>query len=147
MAAERVQPANLYGQLKITCIKAKLTIDLETFGKQDPYVKLRWNNMEEKEAFKSKPHDGAGKNPEWNVPMILPKLEGNERSLVLEIWDAEAIKDVFICGSEIPLKDLFAQEPNPKWHAVYRKAGLVFKEDKTVGDILLQTEFDGECKA
>ena len=32
------------GKLKVKVIEAKLMKDLDTFGKQDPYVTIRYNN-------------------------------------------------------------------------------------------------------
>lgn len=48
--------------LTIKVVNAKLTRDLETFGKQDPYVKITYMGT----PYKTRVHENGGKNPVWN---------------------------------------------------------------------------------
>ena len=46
----------------MTVVQGNLTRDVETFGKQDPYVRFEYLGMK----YKTKVHVDGGKNPVWN---------------------------------------------------------------------------------
>ena len=50
------------GHLHVKVIEARLTRDVETFGKQDPYVKITYMGV----PVKTRVHENGGKNPVWN---------------------------------------------------------------------------------
>jgi Ca2+-dependent lipid-binding protein len=50
------------GVLRINVVHGKLTKDLESFGKQDPYVKITYMGT----PYKTRVHENGGKNPVWN---------------------------------------------------------------------------------
>ena len=63
-AVEGKQPIKPNGKLTLTAVEAKLTRDLDTFGKQDPFVEMSVPQLSWE--WKCKADDGAGKDPKWN---------------------------------------------------------------------------------
>ena len=50
------------GQLQLKIISAKLSVDVESFGKQDPYLTCMYLGQKHKTGV----HEGGGKTPAWN---------------------------------------------------------------------------------
>ncbi|GJJ77261.1 hypothetical protein EMPS_09620 [Entomortierella parvispora] len=90
--------------LAITAHGAQNLIDVEAFGKQDPYVQfsLDFNNV--KSFQKTFVHKNAGKNPVWNQSFNIP-LQG-EPELYLEIMDDEITTDAPIAFAAIPINQI-----------------------------------------
>jgi Ca2+-dependent lipid-binding protein len=62
-------------------VEGKGLKDKETFGKQDPYVKLSIDSQ----VVKSKTHQNGGKTPSWNQNLFLNILPGMT-VMNLECW-------------------------------------------------------------
>lgn len=56
------------GMLTLKIIQGRLTRDVETFGKQDPYIKFVYMG----EKRKTRVHEGGGKEPVWNEEFVIP---------------------------------------------------------------------------
>ena len=50
------------GLLHINVVQGRLTRDVESFGKQDPYVKIVYLGT----RYKTRVHENGGKTPVWN---------------------------------------------------------------------------------
>lgn len=72
--------------LKITVVHGKLTKDLETFGKQDPYVKITYMGT----PYKTRVHQNGGKNPVWNQTFEFRIGSINDEILV-EVKDEDVV--------------------------------------------------------
>ena len=56
------------GQLQLKIVSGKLTRDVETFGKMDPYVTCEYLGQK----YKTIIHEDGGKNPVWNHTFDIP---------------------------------------------------------------------------
>ena len=54
-------------KLHILVVSARGLNDVQTFGTQDPYVKIVSGSRQ----FKTKVHDNGGENPVWNEKFVL----------------------------------------------------------------------------
>jgi len=120
------------GTVKLTLHKAKDLKDVESFGKQDPYVKLNFGE----EKAKSKVHQDGGKNPSWEQNFSLSIAE-SDAVLHLEVWDDNTFKDSFIGQVDIPRASLLRQKA-AVWYTVFNKGK---KSDEKRGQVLLAAEF------
>ena len=50
------------GTLELTIVQGRLTRDVDTFSKQDPYVNIIYMGTKQK----TRVHDNGGKEPVWN---------------------------------------------------------------------------------
>jgi Ca2+-dependent lipid-binding protein len=57
----------MIGTLNFKPISAKFKRDTDFFSKMDPYCKVKLGNQE----WKSKPHEGGGKTPNFNESTTL----------------------------------------------------------------------------
>lgn len=73
------------GKLRVELVEAKLTRDTETFGKMDPYCRLKYREQ----LFKSKVMQNAGKTPRWNQVSFL---------------DFQQTHQTYICSLDIRLR-------------------------------------------
>ncbi|KAG0052050.1 hypothetical protein BGZ83_003034 [Gryganskiella cystojenkinii] len=90
--------------LAIIAHGAQNLIDVETFGKQDPYVQFSLDFNNPKSFQKTFVHKDAGKNPVWNQSFTVP-LNG-EPELFVEIMDEETTADAVIAFAAIPINQV-----------------------------------------
>lgn len=67
-------------------ILGKLTRDLETFGKQDPYVKIIYMGQ----PFKTRVHENGGKNPIWNQEFTF-RINSPSDDITIECKDDDVV--------------------------------------------------------
>ena len=79
---------SLNGFLKITCVNADLSRNVQTFGRMDPYV-LITNGTKE---LKTKTHDDAGMKPVWNEDIHIPIID-KTRPIDIAVRDEETFSD------------------------------------------------------
>lgn len=54
------------GDLTVIIVEAKLTRDVETFSKMDPFVRVEWvDSNGNNRNYETKQIDEAGANPHW----------------------------------------------------------------------------------
>ncbi|KAG0367151.1 C2 domain-containing protein [Gamsiella multidivaricata] len=78
--------------------------DVETFGKQDPYLRFTLDITDLKSFQKTFVHKNAGKNPVWNQSFNVP-LNG-QPDLYIEIMDEETTADAIIAFAAIPINQV-----------------------------------------
>ena len=72
--------------LKITVVHAKLTKDVDAFGKQDPYCKITYMGT----PFKTRVHENGGKNPVWNQTFEI-RVGSISDDLLIEVKDDDVV--------------------------------------------------------
>ena len=116
------------GALSITLVQARLTRDVEVFGKQDPYVKMVYMGTKYKTRF----HENAGKNPVWNQTFIL-QLGSTGDDIKLEVKDHDTIGATIIGQATIKASSLCVNGGVRDWFTVDfrgRSAGQILIESK-----------------
>ncbi|KAF9998890.1 hypothetical protein BGZ79_007456 [Entomortierella chlamydospora] len=78
--------------------------DVETLGKQDPYLQFSLDFNNPKSFQKTFVHKNAGKTPVWNQTFTIP-LTG-EPELYVEVMDEEAAADAVIAFAAIPINQV-----------------------------------------
>ncbi|KAF9112577.1 hypothetical protein BGX27_003168 [Mortierella sp. AM989] len=79
-------------------------LDVEAFGKQDPYLQFSLDFSNPSAFQKTFVHKDAGKTPVWNQTFTLP-LAG-EPELFVEIMDQETTADAIIAFAAIPINQV-----------------------------------------
>ncbi|KAF9090780.1 hypothetical protein BGX23_005721, partial [Mortierella sp. AD031] len=90
--------------LSIVAHGAQNLQDVETIGKQDPYVQFSVDFNNTKSFQKTYVHKDAGKTPTWNQSFSIP-LAG-EPELFVEIMDEETTADAVIGFCAIPINQV-----------------------------------------
>ncbi|KAI7888263.1 C2 domain-containing protein [Mucor mucedo] len=90
--------------LKINVISASDLINVQTMGKQDPFLQLSLNFQEKDKFVKTFTHKDGGSQASWNQSFELP-LNG-EPDLFIEVLDKEASVDEVIGFAAIPIKQV-----------------------------------------
>jgi len=104
---------------------------VRTLGKMCPYTKMQTGS----ETFKTKAHEKAGVNPEWNQAFIF-NLDGKDQHLHVHVMDEEWGKDGVIGRVDVPLATLATMSGET---AFTLNNPSDFK--KTAGSLILRTEF------
>ncbi|KAI1315273.1 hypothetical protein EDD11_001054 [Mortierella claussenii] len=100
MLSQHSQPPTL----AIIAHGATVLKDVETFGKQDPYLRFSLDYNNAKSFQKTFVHKNAGKTPVWNQSFTVP-LQG-EPELYIEIMDEEKTADAVIAFAAIPIQQV-----------------------------------------
>ena len=104
------------GSLALTVIEARLTRDVETFGKMDPYVKI----ISRQQNFKTNVKDGAGKTPVWNQTFNIDvKYVGDD--LTIQVYDEDVGSDDVVGVATIKLSALCVNNGIDEWFQVAHK--------------------------
>jgi len=81
--------------LKIIIKEATFLKDSDMFGKQDPYIKFKYNNLELQTTVK----DEAGKKAKWDETFMLPNVYTNvknRQTLQFEAFDKDIASSDFL---------------------------------------------------
>lgn len=108
---------------------ARLTIDTETFGKMDPYVKC---NLGNNIKFTNVAHD-QGKTPAWTDALTFQA--NNEGTIVVEVWEKDSVGDDFLGRLSVQLGPVYTRRN------VVDSGELRSDAGKVVGTINYQIEF------
>jgi hypothetical protein len=106
------------GTLEVLVVEGKGLRSRETFGKQDPYVKL----MMDMEQVRSKTHENGGKNPTWNQNLFLNIIPG-QTILKVECWDSDAASDDLIGAAVVNLDPILKVGSQDLWVDLRSKSG------------------------
>ncbi|KAK3841676.1 MAG: C2 domain-containing protein, partial [Linnemannia gamsii] len=117
--------------LSITAHGAQNLQDVETIGKQDPYVQFSVDPQNAKSFQKSYVHKDAGKTPTWNQSFSIP-LAG-EPELFVEIMDEETTADAVIAFCAIPINQV-VHAPGGVFNGIF---DVYTPSGKTQGEINL----------
>ena len=119
-------------ELIFTAVKAVLTIDMDTFSKQDPYLIIQ---TESGQKFKSFVCDSGGKYPVWNQNFHI-MVDRYDNKLDIECYDKDVLKDDFIASCEIDLAKIG-----------HTRSGLgessikMLRKGKVVGELFFKYKF------
>lgn len=137
--------ANRFGALRITALKAKGIPNTQTFGEQDPYIKMKLNTQDGDKGFqRSATHEDGGTSPTWNHEFCLKTLEGNERWVSIQVWDEETLRDNRICWLDLDINEAceLGLAGKEKWFTGNKKSGGGMTDgDLKGGDLLLAFKF------
>ncbi|KAG0278615.1 hypothetical protein BGZ95_003561 [Linnemannia exigua] len=118
--------------LKITVHEASHLVDVERFGKNDPYVRVGLNLKEKFE--KTKTVKNAGKDAAWNQTLDLQSFDPQQQpELYVEVIDEETTVDEPIAFTTIPLHQVLSAQG----HAIRGRFDLFTVDGKQKGEILL----------
>ncbi|KAF9917137.1 hypothetical protein BX616_001836 [Lobosporangium transversale] len=93
--------------VQITVHSAQDMADVESFGKNDPYVQISLNFADENAFEKTSTKKNAGKNAEWNETLRLGNYDPSEHHyLYVEVHDKEKLADAPIGFTAIPLQEV-----------------------------------------
>lgn len=124
-----VTTSSQHGSFKITVVKARLTRDVESFGKMDPYAKVTY----ESKSYVTDVQDDVGKNPVWNK-MFSFDVFNNKSVINIQVFDEGTISDTLIGGMDLPLKSLISNDSSETLYDIQYKG-------KKAGAITLKTEW------
>jgi hypothetical protein len=126
-----MMPISIVGSLTLHIHYAERLTDVQTFGKQDPYVVVKTGIQE----FKTPVCNDGGRNPKWEVTFSF-NLAGGEDMIHFTVKDKEVIKDRNIAGAVIPLRQLIT--PNGR-----KSVNLVSCDNssKNLGILWVSTNF------
>ena len=113
----------------IVWTNAELKRDVESFGKQDPFLVFKVEGRE----WRSRVDQNGGKTPKWNT-MTDFVLKNTDQHATLECWDyAGTSKDEIIGSTEINVADFFGEGAHD--HSIH----LQFK-GKDVGKVNIRSK-------
>lgn len=119
----------IQGTLQIKIIKADLTVNADWFGKMDPYVIIKLNELSSQTSVKK----NAGKTPSWDENFSFRAKEGD--IIRLDVFDWDFLKTDDLVGKGVlELKDLSLLKKEIKVQLY--KNGTHF-----AGDIYVSTKF------
>jgi Ca2+-dependent lipid-binding protein len=101
------------GVLELTFHEGKELRDVQTLGKQDPYVKVKIGKKDDK----TKEDNNGGKKPNWKDAKLSFSLKGadNEIEAIVTVVDLNPISDTNIGTVTIPVLELCKTQPKKKW--------------------------------
>lgn len=95
--------------------QARKLQNTQTFGTQDPYVKLTLG----KTMQKTRVHEDGGKHAIWNQKIIFKYI--GESKLLVQCMNSNTMSDNLIGHVEIPLGNLTLGNPVDQWFQIYNK--------------------------
>ena len=125
-----MQSSQQGGMLTIKAVHGKLTRDLETFGKQDPYVKITYMGT----PYKTRVHENGGKNPVWNQEFTF-RIGSTSDDILVECKDDDTIGAKMIGKSTIKASAFCINNGVREYFTVTDNYG------KSVGQILFETKY------
>jgi hypothetical protein len=126
------------GRLEVNVLDAIRLKDTQTFGKQDPYVKIFCGAHRER----TKTHTDGGTKPRWNERFLLA-LRGDETELEAEVWNEnQMVSDNLISRCTIPLSEVFEKGVQDVQARVMDKKG-----NATAGELVMVLRFAAAAAA
>jgi len=83
-------------KLSITCIKGRKLRDVDSVGRQDPYIKLTLEGVSIKSVMQTKTDTDGGTEPEWNETFLFDVVD--QFTLMVECWDQDTMGDDDLIG-------------------------------------------------
>jgi hypothetical protein len=117
--------------LTVTAHGAQNLQDVETIGKQDPYVRFSTDFNNTKSFQKTFVHKDAGKTPTWNQTFSF--VLAGEPELFVEIMDEETTADAVIAFAAIPIAQI-VHAPGGTFNGIF---DVYTPSGKTQGEINL----------
>jgi len=117
------------GKLVITAVRGVGLKNMETFGKQDPYLLVFYGKVK----HRSRTHESAGKAPVWNQKLPTIDCDGKQQSFRIEAWDDDIGSDDFIGGATVDIGSVIRANNQEVTIPIFDKSGK-----KKHGDIVLR---------
>ncbi len=121
--------SHLGGHLTIKVLEGKLTRDVQTFGKQDPFVLIKYMGTEHKTHV----HENGGKTPAWGDSFEV-NLGSVSDELTFEVRDDEVMSSRIIGVMHVKGSALAINGGVREWFTIYH-------DDKSAGEVHLETHF------
>ena len=121
--------SNTSGNLQLKIVSGKLTRDVETFGKMDPYVICLYLGQK----FKTTIHEDGGKTPVWNHTFEI-KIGSVQDDMQFYVKDNDVIGAKEIGSAIIKASSLCINNGVRDWFTFYY-------EGKDVGQIMMESKF------
>jgi hypothetical protein len=109
--------------LKLELVEAKLTRDVEIFGKMDPYVIIRTPYQE----WRSKTCNSGGKFPRWNLQNFFAQERGLLSDVKIICMEEDLLKSTLIGETEIPMAVFCKGDGVDLWVEIFWKKGSAGK--------------------
>lgn len=103
-------------ELHFRIVSARNLKDVQTFGRQDPYVKVTVGNRQ----FKTKVHDNGGTTPYWNEKFVFQVRDPQLNQVHLEVKDKDLASSKFIGECRIPISMFSHGQVVDQWFALNR---------------------------
>ncbi|ORX46720.1 hypothetical protein DM01DRAFT_1339379 [Hesseltinella vesiculosa] len=123
--------------LVLTAVGAQTDKDVETLGKQDPFLQFSLNHEDKKSFQKTFTAKKAGKTPAWNQTFTLA-LAG-EKFLYVELLDEESVGSELIGFAAIPIAQVI-QAPGAALNGAF---DLYNVKGNTIGTLNLKLQGQG----
>ena len=128
------------GHLSLTFERGKNIADVETFGKNDPYVTVKI----QKKTWKSKVHSNGGATPVWNQKEVFPLKNASnlDKDLIeIKVLDKNLMQSKLIGQVRLPVSVLLDNQTG--FYEVYKLNPWDGKRSKSTGELLIRAEFKG----
>ena len=106
------------GRLNVRVVRAKGLDDIQTFGKADPYVKLRCGNREYRTTTQK-----DEQNPEWNEDFAFMIADDNAVQIHFELMNENIMVDKKYGWYPLSVAELYRGEWTEKWLLFYEHKG------------------------
>jgi len=114
-------------------LSGKLKRDTETFGKMDPFCRIKLGLQEQE----SKVHSNGGKFPAWNDTLAFRR--NDENLMTVEVWDKDTFNNDLIGECTISVVSVMEKKKSSEWYTLSYKG-------KNAGEVLLDIEWKNEVK-
>jgi len=102
------------GLLSLSIDHAEGIANVQRIGKQDPYYVLFLGALTNSSSKRrSETHEAGGVTPHWKPTFTLAWVVRDERSVWVQLWDANPVKDTQIAEGNISIRDLLAAQDKP----------------------------------
>ncbi|KAF0697165.1 Aste57867_12159 [Aphanomyces stellatus] len=126
------------GHLVIRCLAGRKLRDVDTVGRQDPYLKLSLEGACIKTNCRTEVDNDGGKEPEWDQPFDFDVVD--QFNMVIECWDHDNMGDDDLIGElNLSLLPIFRYGYLDEWYplAFHGKFGSTQK----AGELHLELSF------
>ena len=121
--------------MRINVVHAKLTKDVDAFGKQDPYCKLTYMGT----PYKTRVHESGGKAPVWNQAFEI-RIGSLSDEILVEVKDDDVVGAKHIGQTNLKCSSLAIN------NGVREYFTLMDKHGQDVGQILFETKYTPDAK-
>jgi len=125
----------MHGKLTLTVHRAENLRDVQTFGKQDPYVEIKFAEY----LYKTRVHEKAGSFPIWNQDFLLNVDHPQSEQISFLVYDKEPLLDNKIARIDLSIGKLLLKKGREQL------LGLVFWDNftKIGGDLYVTAKYEG----
>lgn len=128
------------GKISINCVAGRKLRDVDTLGRQDPYLKFILEGSATKMTKKTLVDKDGGTDPIWNDAVTFDAVD--QFNIAVEVWDQDKVgSDDLIGSTSLPLLPLYRHGYLNEWYPIYYKGKWGGKDP--AGEIHLEILFEG----